>query len=202
MSRKILDIGCGKNKLPGSVGLDVKPLEGVDVVHDLNCYPYPFLEDTFDFVRLSHVVEHVGSILRTMEEVYRIAKDGAEVEIITPHYTDTSSWQDPTHLWHLNSGSFDFFQESHQSSYYTLARFRVIRREIKLLKLFKVLGIEYLVNLENRSQWFRRFRIFWEQYLCFVVRGKVMTFRLKVVKSPVGTDRGSLPKGQGGTNAQ
>ena len=190
MDKRILDIGCGRNKLPGSIGLDLMPLEGVDVVHDLNCYPYPFFEDSFDFIRLSHVVEHVGSILKTMEEVYRIAKDGAEVEIITPHYTDTSSWQDPTHLWHLNSGSFDFFQDSHQSSYYTGARFQVIRREIKLLKLFKALGIEYLVNLENRSRHFRRIRIFWEQYLCFVVRGKVMTFRLAVVKPPPCSSRG------------
>ena len=190
MDKRILDIGCGRNKLPGSIGLDLMPLEGVDVVHDLNCYPYPFLEDSFDFIRLSHVVEHVGSILKTMEEVYRIAKDGAEVEIITPHYTDTSSWQDPTHLWHLNSGSFDFFQDSHQSNYYTAARFQVIRREIKLLKLFKALGIEYLVNLENRSRRFRRIRIFWEQYLCFVVRGKVMTFRLAVVKPASCSSRG------------
>ena len=184
LNRKSLDIGCGKNKLPGSIGLDLKPLEGVDIVHDLNCYPYPFHEDTFDFIRLSHVVEHVVSIIKTMEEIYRIAKNGAEVEIITPHYTDSSSWQDPTHLWHLHSGSFDFFQEAHQSSYYTQARFVVLRRDIKLLKLFKALGIEFLVNLENRSKGFRRIRVFWEQYLCFIVRGKVMTFRLKVVKSP------------------
>ena len=65
-NKKVLDIGCGKNKLPGSIGLDLKPLEGVDVVHDLNCYPYPFPEDTFDFIRLSHVVEHLESIVKTM----------------------------------------------------------------------------------------------------------------------------------------
>jgi hypothetical protein len=41
-----------------------------------------------------------------------------------------------------------------------------------------------LVNLENRSPCFRKLRTFWEQYLCYVIRGKVMTFRLRVVKSP------------------
>jgi SAM-dependent methyltransferase len=184
LSNKILDIGCGRKKLAGSIGLDRLPLEGVDVVHDLNQYPYPFPKDTFDFIRLSHVIEHVSSVLRTMEEVYRIARDGAEVEIVTPHYTDASSWQDPTHTWHLNSGSFDFFQQDHQSNYYSEARFQLLSCEIKLLKLFKFLGFECLVNLGNRFQHFRKFRSFWEQYLCFVIRGKVMTFRLKVLKPP------------------
>ena len=183
MNAKTLDIGCGKHKLPGSIGLDLFPLEGVDVVHDLNRFPYPFPDDTFDRIRMIHVVEHVQSILQTMEEVHRIATPGAEVEIVTPHYTDASSWQDPSHIWHLNSRSFDFFQETHRTSYYSTARFEVLRCDIQLLKLYRLLGFEYLVNLENRSRRFRILRKFWEQYLCFLVRGKVMAFRLKVVKS-------------------
>lgn len=180
---RILDVGCGKHKYPGSVGLDVVPLEGVDVVHDLNRFPYPFPDDTFDLIRMVHVVEHIGSILKTMEEIHRIARNGATVEIITPHYTDASSWQDPSHLWHLNSHSFDFFWEEHHTSYYSRARFEVVDCEIKLLKLFRMLGFQFFVNLENRAPAFRFLRKFWEQYLCFVIRGKVMTFHLKVVKS-------------------
>jgi SAM-dependent methyltransferase len=93
---KKLDIGCGRNKLEGSVGLDVVALDGVDVVHDLNCFPYPFPENTFDYVRVIHVIEHLQSIIKTMAEIHRIAKPDAEVDIVTPHHTDSSSWQDPT----------------------------------------------------------------------------------------------------------
>jgi SAM-dependent methyltransferase len=182
LSLKTLDIGCGKNKLPGSVGLDLVPLEGVDVVHDLNQYPYPFLENSFDYIRIIHVIEHIQSILKTMEEVHRIARPGAEVEIVTPHYTDSSSWQDPSHLWHLNSRSFDFFQEDFKTNYYSKARFEISKSEIKLLKFYKYLGFEFLVNLQNQNPRYRFLRKFWEQYLCYLVRGKVMTFRLKVVK--------------------
>src|SRR5580692_10566989 len=108
---KMLDIGCGRNKLPGAVGLDVVPLDTVDVVHDLNVFPYPFADNTFDTIRAIHVIEHMKSVVKTMEELHRIAKPNAMVTIVTPHYTDSSSWQDPTHLWHLNSGSFSFFEE-------------------------------------------------------------------------------------------
>ena len=182
MSFKILDIGCGKFKLPGSIGLDIVPLEGVDVVHDLNQFPYPFRNNSFDRIRVIHVIEHIQSILKTMEEIHRIAKPGGEVEIVTPHYTDASSWQDPSHLWHLSSRSFDFFQEEYRTSYYSKARFQIEYSEIKLLKLYKWFGLEFLINLQNRDLRYRFLRKFWEQYLCYFVRGKVMTFRLKVIK--------------------
>jgi hypothetical protein len=51
-----------------------------------------------------------------------------------------------------------------------------------LLKFYKYLGFEFLVNLQNQNPRYRFLRKFWEQYLCYLVRGKVMTFRLKVVK--------------------
>ncbi len=182
MKLKILDIGCGKHKLPGSVGLDIVPLDGVDVVHDLNQFPYPFPDNTFDSIRLIHVLEHIQSIPRTMEEIHRIARHGAEVNIETPHYTDASSWQDPTHLWHLNTRSLDFFLGHHATNYYSKARFEIQSSRVKLLKLYKWLGFEFLVNLENSHPRFRFLRKFWEQYLCFFVRGKVMTFKLRAIK--------------------
>jgi ubiquinone/menaquinone biosynthesis C-methylase UbiE len=111
--RKILDIGCGKHKWPGSVGLDIRTSEGVDVVHDLNQFPYPFPDNSFDRIRVIHVIEHIQSIPRTMEEIHRIARHGAQIDIETPHYTDASSWQDPSHVWHLNTRSFDFFLADH-----------------------------------------------------------------------------------------
>ncbi|MEW5975558.1 MAG: methyltransferase domain-containing protein [Acidobacteriota bacterium] len=179
---KILDVGCGLNKLPGSVGLDIVPLEGVDVVHDLNQFPYPFEANTFDGVRIIHVIEHIQSIPRTMEEVHRISKPGAQVQIVTPHHSDASSWQDPTHIWHLNSRSFDCFEDTSITSYYSKARFKVVRCEVKVLKLFKLLGFEFLINLQNRHPRYRSIRKFWEQYLCYIVRGKVMHFSLQVLK--------------------
>ena len=179
---KSLDLGCGRFKLPGSIGADIIPLEGVDVIHDLDQFPYPFQSNVFDYIRLFHVIEHVSSIVKTMEEVHRIAKYGGLVEIVTPHYTDTSSWQDPSHQWHLNSRSFEHFETTSETNYYSNARFIIESSEIKLLNLYKLLGLEFLVNLQKFSKHYRFFRKFWEQYLCTVVRGKVMTFKLRVMK--------------------
>jgi hypothetical protein len=116
-----------------------------------------------------------------MEEFHRLVRPGGLVTIETPHYTDFSSFCDPTHRWHLTSFSLRYFGERHGGfGYYSTARFREKKVRLKLLSLWKWLGLEFLVNR------FPRFRRFWEYYLCFVVRGKVIQFELEVLK-PAGS---------------
>ena len=84
---------------------------------------------------------------------------------------------DPTHKSHLNSFSFRYFGENHGGfGYYSKARFREVSVRVKLLAFWRWLGFQFLVNA------FPRYRRFWEHYLCYVVRGKVMEFEFEVLK--------------------
>jgi predicted SAM-dependent methyltransferase len=58
-SPRVLDIGCGVNKVAGAIGMDVNPRTAADVIHDLDDLPYPFADDEFDEVIGRHVIEHV-----------------------------------------------------------------------------------------------------------------------------------------------
>jgi SAM-dependent methyltransferase len=177
MPKRILDVGCGINKYPGSIGIDRNLASRADVICDLDRFPYPFCDDVFDSIRVVHVIEHLSDVIRAMEEFHRIAAASGRLLIVTPHYTDFSSFCDPTHRWHLNSFSFRYFGPEHGGfGYYSKARFREISVRVKLLALWRWLGFELLVN------YFPRFRRFWEYYLCFVVRGKVMEFEFEAVK--------------------
>jgi SAM-dependent methyltransferase len=168
---RILDVGCGINKYPGAIGIDRLPGTRADVLCELDRFPYPFRDAVFDQIRAIHVIEHVSDVIRTMEEFHRLLKPGGRIVLVTPHYTDFSSFCDPTHRWHLNSFSFRYFGENHAGfGYYSQARLREISVHVKLLALWRYLGFEVMVNR------FPRFRRFWEHYLCFVVRGKVMEF--------------------------
>jgi hypothetical protein len=101
-------------------------------------------------------------------------RPGGRITIVTPHYTDFSSFCDPTHRWHLNSFSFRCFGPDHGGfGYYSARRFREISVRVRLLALWRWLGFELLVNR------FPRFRRFWEHYLCFLVRGKVIEFEFE-----------------------
>lgn len=178
-SKLVLDLGCGRNKAPESIGLDVNPdATGADVLADLDSR-LPFRDASFDEVRAVHVIEHVRDILRTMAEIHRVSRPGAKVYLVTPHYSDANSWRDPTHRWHLNSFSFWYFYPEGlhgEASWYTRARLRQRRLRVRLLQAWRYLGFEFLVNHSLR------FRRFWEFYLCYVIRGKVMEFELEVLK--------------------
>jgi SAM-dependent methyltransferase len=174
---RILDVGCGIKKAPGAIGIDRNPATAADVLCDLDRFPYPFADGSFDGLRAIHVIEHVSDVMRSMEEFHRLVRAGGRVTLVTPHYTDFSSFCDPTHRWHLNSFSFRYFGEDHGGfGYYSAVRFREISVKVRLLALWRYAGFEFLVN---RS---RRFRLFWEHYLCYVVRGKVMEFDFEVLK--------------------
>jgi SAM-dependent methyltransferase len=184
--QRILDVGCGRNKRPGAIGVDRNPRTAADVLCDLDHFPWPFRDSSFDELYATHVIEHVADVIRTMEEFHRLVRPGGRVHIVTPHYTDFSSFCDPTHRWHLNSYSFRYFGADDAGfGYYSGARFRERKVRLRLLAFWRWLGFEWLVNA------FPRFRLFWEHYLCFVVRGKVIEFEFEVVKPETdAADRG------------
>jgi predicted SAM-dependent methyltransferase len=176
---RILDVGCGPSKYPGSIGLDVNRDTAADVICDLDRGRLPFRDNSFDEVRAVHLIEHVENAIATVEEMHRVTRPGGMIFVVTPHYTDISSYTDPTHRRHLSTESFHYFYpggKHGEESWYTRTRLRERGVHVKLLRVWRWLGLEFLVN---HARWFRRF---WEQYLSFVVRGKVMEFTLEVVK--------------------
>ena len=171
-----LDVGCGLNKRPGAIGIDRNPRTAADVLADIDRNGLPFLDSTASAISLVHVIEHLESVIGALEQAHRVLIPGGRLLIETPHYSDASSFADPTHRWHLNSFSFRYFTEAGGFDYYSACRFRQVRLQVKLLRLWRFLGFEFAVN---RS---RAFRKFWEYYLCFVVRGKALVFELEAVK--------------------
>lgn len=150
-----------------------------DVLADLN-RPLPFPDCSFDEVRAIHVIEHVHDIMLTMAEIHRVMRGGGRLYLVTPHYTDSNSWRDPTHYWHLNSYSFRFWTAHglhHERHWYTRLELREMYMHVELARLWKWTGFQWLVN---RCE---RLRRFWEYYLCYIVRGKQMEFTFEVVKN-------------------
>jgi SAM-dependent methyltransferase len=129
--KKRLNMGCGVNIEKGSVNLDAVALEGVDVVHDLNKYPYPFDNNTFDEVFADNVMEHLNDLQGPMEELSRICKKNAVIDIIVPLAPTMFAFRDPTHKLFFTYRTFEYFTEEEKSlNHYTKARFDIISRKI------------------------------------------------------------------------
>jgi SAM-dependent methyltransferase len=130
MTKTKLHLGCGRHILEEYVNVDRIALTGVDVIHDLREFPWPFDDAQFKEVIAVDIVEHLPDTLRTMEEFFRIVKPQGMVHIRVPYFNSLDASGDPTHVRSFNENSFDFFDsttEVHSKrSYYTQARFRII----------------------------------------------------------------------------
>lgn len=127
-----LHLGCGNEVLPGWINHDLAELPGVDVVHDLDRYPWPFDADTFAAVRLFHVLEHLAEPVRAIEELHRITAPGGLVHLRVPYWSSQDMMSDPTHKTCFNEYTFDFFdpvqRHCRERPYYSTARFDIRSR--------------------------------------------------------------------------
>jgi SAM-dependent methyltransferase len=182
-SKRILDVGCGQNKFPGAIGIDSNPRSHADVFHDLGKFPYPFGDNEFETIICRHVIEHVPDVIGFINELHRITKHGGRLKVVTPHYSNPDWATDPTHRNHFNSYSFTCFIPSQTPfPFYTNAELRLLSLHVSLANLWRALGIEFLVNLDQRSPGFRFTRKFWEFYLSNIMRGKELSFEFEVLK--------------------
>lgn len=55
-----VDLGCGANKQEGFVGMDIRPLKGVDIVQNLEQFPWKLPDECASLVVASHVLEHIN----------------------------------------------------------------------------------------------------------------------------------------------
>ena len=182
-SKLILDVGCGQNKVVGAIGIDSNSRSHADVIHDLGIFPYPFENDRFDEIVCRHVLEHVPDVIGLITELHRITKAGGRLKIVTPHYTNPDWATDPTHRNHFNSYSFTCFMPDRTPfPFYTTVELRPVRTYVSLANLWRVMGFEWITNLDQRWPALRFTRKFWEFYLSNIFRGKELHFEFEVVK--------------------
>ena len=125
-----IDLGCGKKKRAGSIGVDWSDQHDADVVHDLNVFPYPFESSIFDEIYIDNTLEHLDDVVRVMEEIHRICKPGGFVKVIVPYFRSVWACVDPTHKHFFTVESFSYYDPDHvicQRYDYTLTRFKTER---------------------------------------------------------------------------
>jgi ubiquinone/menaquinone biosynthesis C-methylase UbiE len=170
--RRILDVGCGRTKFPGAVGIDIRShLSRADVFHDLDRVPWPLPDDGFDLVVMRHCLEHLRDIFQTMDELYRITTPGGRIVIEVPHFSWSGAFQHPGHLHFLSAGSLDFFHPGNQAY---RAQLRIVRRRIYFNDFFKVIGVEALAN---------RFSYLYERHFAFILPAGTVIWELEAVKA-------------------
>lgn len=173
--RTVLDIGCGRNKFRGATGIDFADAAEADVRHDLNSFPYPLADSTFDVILMRNVIEHLSDVVKLMEEVHRVGRDGADVIVTTPHFSSVYSYQDPTHVRHLAYDSLEYFtEETRHSNFYSARRFLMAARGMDFGKSFPFAAIaRALFRLSPHK---------YEKHFAFMFPANSLWFHLRVKK--------------------
>ncbi len=121
-----LDIGGGENPQPGFVNIDIRPSDKVQIVHDLEVFPWPLPDECVSFAVSSHVLEHINPhkfvFVNFMNEVWRILKPGGRFAIAVPYAGSPGYWQDPTHVNPINETTFHYFDPLSTTGLYGIYR--------------------------------------------------------------------------------
>jgi SAM-dependent methyltransferase len=122
-----LNLGAGKRIMKDFVNLDINKTEGINIVHDLNKIPYPFKNNTFEFIYMRMVIEHLDNPNLVLYELRRICKNKAVIRIITSYYN--------------NIGMTNSMEHKHYFSEKTFYKFVNRNPEFRLLRI-KTLGTQ------------------------------------------------------------
>ena len=111
----MLDIGCGANKQKGFVGMDARELDGVDIVHNLEDFPWPLEDNSCLTIVGSHIVEHIKPwcMLAFMNEIWRVMKTGGQLAFSLPYGWSYGYIQDPTHCNPCNEATWQYFDSDY-----------------------------------------------------------------------------------------
>jgi ubiquinone/menaquinone biosynthesis C-methylase UbiE len=178
-----LDVGCGRDKLPGALGMDKNPRSDADVIHDLDQLPWPLEDSRFDFVRAQDVLEHVSDFFGVMEEIHRVCRDGALVEVRMPFMSSLHFATDPTHRRAGTSATFDYFDPKLPLGRYaySAARFEKVKFVYGRFhpgivgKLFKLLDSVVVPLCQHNPTSY-------EHYFAYVYPMHDVTYTLRAVK--------------------
>ena len=112
-----LHLGCGKKPKSDYVNHDMIDYEWVDVIHNLDVFPWVFEDNQFEEVYANSVIEHVEDLLSSFGQLHRIIKPGGVFKGEVPWYNYGGAFGDPTHKQFFTPVTFLYLLEESEYNY-------------------------------------------------------------------------------------
>ena len=155
-----LNLGAGSDVKAGYINHDIVFLPGIDVVHNLNEYPWPWDNNSIDEIQVVDLLEHLDDFILAMEELYRVIKPGGSLHIKVPYWNSSFTYMDPTHKRGFHENTFHFFDPSKElcklRHYYSHARFYIQSEVFILIPFAPYLKIPFVKELHVKGKFFKR----------------------------------------------
>ena len=187
---KKLNLGAGECKKDGYINVDWQDLTKPDVKHNLNVYPYPFEENTFDLIEAFHILEHLDKPFETMKELHRILKPGGLLIIKVPHFSRGFTHAEHTHGFDITFPLY--FNPAFTKSGYTGTSFKLNKMRLDWMAFFHLMpymgyggtSVAFLKIINRIISFFANISpSFCSRIWCYWVGGfEQITFEFKCIK--------------------
>jgi len=111
--KKILcvDLGCGRNKKTGYIGVDKSEYSDADYILDIGKDMLPFDDESISIIYSAHTLEHLNGeeLIHVMNESWRVLSWGGQMFAHVPQLSSVTAWQDCTHKSYFVKDSIKFF---------------------------------------------------------------------------------------------
>ena len=123
--KRALNFGCGKDVVDkihqwnpldrfnhGLVEEDyewdnIDMLDFGNIEHNLNEFPYPIKNNTYDYIFASFILEHLTDLNKVFNELIRISKPNALIYIKVPHWNSYSAYGGIEHIHSFHKMAFE-----------------------------------------------------------------------------------------------
>lgn len=186
-----IELGSGENKKhDNAIGIDILDVPGVDLVGDIFDVLSAMPSNCVDQIWTYHFLEHIEDIDRLMNEMARVCVDGAQLEIVVPHFSNPYFYSDPTHRRTFGLYTMSYFCDDNIHSrevpkygkepLFRLSASRIIFKSVRpryvrhsIKKVF-----EYVFNINS---WMREL---YEELFCYIVPCYEIKYNIVKVKAP------------------
>lgn len=108
-----LNLGSGTKRYPGYTNIDADAGSNPDHVINIEKERLPFPDSSVDHILAHHILEHLGDgFFHCIQEMYRVCKHGAIIDVRVPHPRHDTFLIDPTHKRSIYPHTLDMFSKT------------------------------------------------------------------------------------------
>jgi len=155
---KILDLGCGNNKLKGAFGVDFVKLPSVDFIWDLNKELPKRFHNKYDVVYTKCTIDHMGNPMDFLYGCKKYLKKGGNLILIVDN---GDYWRYHLHLGTYHADIWENNDPNHPETHH-----KMLFQMKHLIKLFSLIGFE-IKETNYYSDYYK------ESFLKRIIRGHI-----------------------------
>lgn len=151
-----LNIGAGKEKIPGFKNLDIAKGENIDIVADLN-KGIPVPDNSVDEVYGRYILNHIKDFEKVMSEIYRVCKDNAKLTFINDYCHHFKAYSAKHYLFiHLESFSGYLGEVNYYDQYPTKLKNQKVEYIMPKFNGHPIINLFYTLmgNIANKNPYF------------------------------------------------